>query len=253
MVEYNLKFIVSYIDKNDESYKYTYTQKGYYCDSNIIEIGWNLSYKSQGYYDATEIVFEDKSKMTVYFSDAAKDYINDSGAITAIEELIDSLKSANISPEIEMPLTVSVTPVAADDIPALTEKYFPNEDLIRFSALFSVLDETAPKDYYKKVYDADKIALFSTIVQDMDTNLVLQYVDKPEQDNKTNFFVVLSNYMPLSDLKHYVEKYYENNNISHFAILLDCMTKEEKQEWLKRAQTDRETNFVAVLSNELLD
>ncbi|MCI8534655.1 MAG: hypothetical protein HFG68_03660, partial [Hungatella sp.] len=56
-----------------------------------------------------------------------------------------------------------------------------------------------------------------------------------------------------SDLKRYVEKYYENNNIARFTILLDCMTKEEKQEWLKRAQTDRKTNFVAVLSNELLD
>ena len=59
--------------------------------------------------------------------------------------------------------------------------------------------------------------------------------------------------MPLSDLKRYVEKYYEDNNIARFAILLDCMTKEEKQEWLKRAQTDRKTNFVAILSNELLD
>ena len=245
------------LDNNDlenaNSYQYSYTQNGYYCNSYIIEMGWNLYAKNQDYYGATEIVFEDESKMTVYFSDSVKDYLNDREAISAIEELIYSLKNTDISPAIEMPLIISITPVAADDIPVLTEQYFQNEDLIRFSALFSVLDETAQKDYYKKVYDADKIALFSTIIQDMDTNLVLQYVDKSEQDNKTNFFAVLSNYMPLSDLKSYVEKYYENNNIARFTILLDCMTKEEKQEWLKRAQTDRKTNFVAVLSNELLD
>ena len=216
-------------------------------------MGWNLYAKNQDYYGATEIVFEDESKMTVYFSDSVKDYLNDREAISAIEELIYSLKNTDISPAIEMPLIISITPVAADDIPVLTEQYFQNEDLIRFFALFSVLDETAQKDYYKKAYDADKIALFSTIIQNMDTNLVLQYVDKSEQDNKTNFFAVLSNYMPLSDLKRYVEKYYENNNIARFTILLDCMTKEEKQEWLKRAQTDRKTNFVAVLSNELFD
>ena len=245
------------LDNNDlenaNSYQYSYTQNGYYCNSYIIEMGWNLYAKNQDYYGATEIVFEDESKMTVYFSDSVKDYLNDREAISAIKELIYSLKNTDISPAIEMPLIISITPVVADDIPGLTEQYFQNEDLIRFSALFSVLDETAQKDYYKKAYDADKIALFSTIIQDMDTNLVLQYVDKSEQDNKTNFFAVLSNYMPLSDLKRYVEKYYENNNIARFTILLDCMTKEEKQEWLKRAQTDRKTNFVAVLSNELLD
>ncbi|MCI9560603.1 MAG: M56 family metallopeptidase, partial [Lachnospiraceae bacterium] len=236
--------------ENANSYQYSYMQNGYYCNSYIIEMGWNLYAKNQDYYGATEIVFEDESKMTVYFSDSVKDYLNDREAILAIEELIYSLKNTDISPAIEMPLIISITPVVADDIPVLTEQYFQNEDLIRFSALFSVLDETTQKDYYKKIYDADKIALFSTIIQDMDTNLVLQYVDKSEQDNKTNFFAVLSNYMPLSDLKRYVEKYYENNNIARFTILLDCMTREEKQEWLKRAQTDRKTNFVAVLSNE---
>ncbi len=239
--------------ENANSYQYSYMQNGYYCNSYIIEMGWNLYAEDQDYYGATEIVFEDESKMTVYFSDSVKDYLNDREAILAIEELIYSLKNTDISPAIEMPLIISITPIAADDIPVLTEQYFQNEDLIRFSALFSVLDETTQRDYYKKVYDADKIALFSTIIQNMDTNLVLQYVDKSEQDNKTNFFAVLSNYMPLSDLKRYVEKYYENNNIARFTILLDCMTKEEKQEWLKRAQTDRKTNFVAVLSNELLD
>ena len=239
--------------ENANSYQYSYMQNGYYCNSYIIEMGWNLYAEDQDYYGATEIVFEDESKMTVYFSDSVKDYLNDREAILAIEELIYSLKNTDISPAIEMPLIISITPIAADDIPVLTEQYFQKEDLIRFSALFSVLDETAQKDYYKKAYDADKIALFSTIIQNMDTNLVLQYVDKSEQDNKTNFFAVLSNYMPLSDLKRYVEKYYENNNIARFTILLDCMTKEEKQEWLKRAQTDRKTNFVAVLSNELLD
>ncbi|MEY8425575.1 M56 family metallopeptidase [Lachnospiraceae bacterium 38-14] len=239
--------------ENNESYKYTYTQKGYYCNSYIIEMGWNVYAKVQQYYGVTEIVMKDNSKMTVYFSDIAKDYINDSGAVSAIEELIYSLKSANISPTIEMPLIMSITPVATDDIPALTEKYFQNEDLIRFSALFSVLDEVTQKDYYKKVYDADKIALFSTIVQNMDADLILQYIDKSEQDNKSNFFAVLSDYMQSSDLKKYAEKYYEANNIARFTILLDCMTKEEKQEWLKRARTDKKSNFVAVLSDELLD
>ena len=40
--------------ENDESYKYTYTQKGYYCNSYIIEMGWNVYAKDQQYYGVTE-------------------------------------------------------------------------------------------------------------------------------------------------------------------------------------------------------
>lgn len=60
-----------------------------------------------------------------------------------------------------------------------------------------------------------------------------------------------STYMQSSDLKSYAEKYYNDGNISCFSILLDGMTKEEKQEWLTKAQTDKKTNFVAVLSDDL--
>ncbi len=239
--------------ESDDSYQYAYTQNGYYCNSYIIEMGWNLSAKAQQYYGEREIVLKDKTKMTVYFSDTAKDYMNDSGAVTAVEELIDSLKNTNVSPVIEMPLILSVTPVAVDDIPNLIENYFQNEDLIRFSALFSAVDKATQKDYCQKIYDADKIALFSTIVQRLDEDTILLYAEKSEQDDKTNFFSVLSDYMQPSDLKSYAEKYYNDGNIALFSILLDGMTKEEKQEWLIKAQTDKKTNFVAVLSDDLYD
>ncbi len=84
--------------------------------------------------------------------------IRKKGVIATIEELTDSLKSTNISPAIEMLLILSVTPVVADDIPALTEEYFENEDLTKFSALFPVLDKTTQKDYCQKIYDADKVS-----------------------------------------------------------------------------------------------
>lgn len=249
----NEQIIENNVVGNDASHKYTYTQRGFYCNSYIIEMGWNFYAISPEYYSATEIALADKTNLTVYFSDAAKDYMHDSEAVSALEELIYSLKSTNISPAIEMPLILSVTPVVADDIPAFAEEYFQNEDLIKFPALFSVLDETSRRDYWQKAYDADKIALFSTIVRYMDENLVLQYVDKTEQDSKTNFFAVLSDYMQPSDLKRYAKKYYDAGNIARFTILLDCMTKEDRQEWLIKSQADKKTNFVAVLSDELLD
>ena len=38
-------------------------------------MGWNVYAKAQSYYGVTEIVMKDNSKVTVYFSDTAKDYI----------------------------------------------------------------------------------------------------------------------------------------------------------------------------------
>ncbi len=73
-----------------------------------------------------------------------------------------------------MPLILSVTPVAADDIPDLIEKYFQNEDLIRFSALFSVVGQTTQNPIctayiyakIKTITDFSVIAL--TLYRDMD-------------------------------------------------------------------------------------
>lgn len=243
------------INSNDAaSYTYTYTQNGYYYDSYIIEMGWNLKARDQQYYDTTkDIVLKDQSKMTVSFADAAIDFMNDNKAIKAIEGLIDTLNSANIALPIEMPLIVSVTPIDVNDISALTEIYYQNKELTKFSALFSVLDETIQKDYCLKIYNNDEIALFATIIRYLDDNTISQYIDKSDEDNKISFYSVLLRYIQPSDLQRYAEKYYNNNNIARFSILVQSMSKEEKQAWLIKAQTDKKPPFISVISNRLND
>lgn len=243
------------INSNDAaSYTYTYTQNGYYYDSYIIEMGWNLKARDQQYYDTTkDIVLKDQSKMTVSFADAAIDFINDNKAIKAIEGLIDTLNSSNIALPIEMPLIVSVTPIDVNDISALTEIYYQNKELTKFSALFSVLDETIQKDYCLKIYNNDEIALFATIIRYLDDNTISQYIDKSDEDNKISFYSVLLKYIQPSDLQRYAEKYYNNNNIARFSILVQSMSKEEKQVWLIKAQTDKNPPFISVISNRLND
>lgn len=236
------------------SYTYTYTQNGYYYDSYIIEMGWNLKARDQQYYDTTkDIVLKDQSKMTVSFTDAAIDFMNDNKAIKAIEGLIDTLNSSNIALPIEVPLIVSVTPIDVNDISALTEIYYQNKELTKFSALFSVLDETIQKDYCLKIYNNDEIALFATIIRYLDDNTISQYIDKSDEDNKISFYSVLLKYIQPSDLQRYAEKYYNNNNIARFSILVQSMTKEEKQAWLIKAQTDKKPPFISVISNRLND
>jgi len=230
---------------------YTYVQRGYYSDSYIIEIGWNLNESlSKEYANSKEITLEDNSVIKVYFDENAIDYLNDNNAISAIGKLLYSLNNRDMQnyPTIETPLITNVTYVSENNLSILADEYFQNSSLTEFSAIFPVLDIELQKEYCQKIYDDNKIAFFSSIIPYMDRDLVMLYADKSDQDQKVNFFSVILGYVQSNDLNQYAEKYYEANNISYFTILVNYMTKEERQEWLKRAQTDKKTNFVAVLS-----
>lgn len=203
---------------------YTYVQRGFYSDSYIIEMGWNLSDTlNKEYANSKEITLEDNSVIKVYFDENTVDYLNDSNAISAIGKLLYSLNNGDMQnyPTIEIPLITNVTYVSENNLSILAEEYFQNNNLTEFSAIFPVLDTELQKEYCQKIYDENRSAFFSAI---------LSYIQSDERNQ-------------------YAEKCYEANNISYFTILVDYMTKEERQEWIKRAQTDKKTNFVAVLSD----
>ena len=238
----------------DNNSSYTYVQRGYYSDSYIIEMGWNLSDTlSKEYANSKEITLEDNSTIKVYFDENVKDYLNDSNAITAIGKLIYSLKSKDTQnyPTIDIPLITNITYVNEKNLSTLAEEYFENSNLTGFSAIFTVLDTELQKEYCQKIYADNKIAFFSSIIPYMDKDLVMLYADKSDQDQKVNFFSVILGYMQSDDLNQYAEKYYEANNIAFFTVIVPYMTENEKQEWLIKAQADKKNNFSAVLSNNL--
>lgn len=236
---------------------YTYVQRGYYSDSYIIEMGWNLSDTlSKEYANSKEITLEDKSIIKVFFDENAIDYLNDSNAISAIGKLIYSLKNKDMQdyPMIDMPLITSITNVSENNLPILAEEYFENENLTEFSAIFIALDTELQKEYCQKIYDDNKIAFFSSIIPYMNRDLVRMYADKSSQDQRVNFFSVIIGYIGSTqsdELNQYAEKCYEENNISFFAVIVPYMTENEKQEWITKAQADNKNNFSAVLSNNL--
>lgn len=138
----------------DETYRHDYTKKGYYWDSYIIEIWWNLyGDMKKEYSQQTEFVLDDGSNMTVYFADAAKDCLADSKALNAASGFISYLKGINTYPAIETPLIAKIDYIGDKDIPALRGEYYQNGDICGFSALFSLLDETEQKEWYQKIYD----------------------------------------------------------------------------------------------------
>lgn len=229
----------------DESYKFWYTQKGYFYDSYIIELGWNAY--GDKYSDWRKLIFD--SGMKVYFSDSSKNYMADKKALDAVAGLLSYLKNINTYPAIETPFITRIIYAGDKDISALREEFYQDGDISGFSALFSLLNETERKEWYQKIYDADNAAFFSVVIEYMESDLITLYADKAEKDDNISFFSMLSDYMQLDDLKRYAEKFYNDDNISGFAVLLNYMTGEEMQEWLKKARTDKKKDFVTLLSD----
>lgn len=234
---------------DDENYKSIYTQNGYFYNSYIIEMGWNV-YGGE-YSDQTELILKDGSVMKVFFNDTSKNYIANKEAIATTTELLSYLKDINTDPTIETPVITKIVYAGDKDMSALREEFYQDGDVYGFSALFSFLDEAGQKEWYQKIYDADKAAFFSAITGYMDNDLISVYVDKAELDGKTSLFSAFLNYMQPDTIKQYAEKYYASDDVTRFAVMIPYMTKKEQQDWLKKAQADKKNSFSAVLSDNL--
>lgn len=234
---------------DDENYRSIYTQHGYFYDSYIIEIGWNVY--GDAYFAQTKFVLEDGSAMKVYFTDTSKDHIADQRVIAAASGLISYLKNINTYPAIETPVITKVIYAGDKDMTALREKFYQDGDVYGFAALFSLLSTTEQTEWYQKIYEADQSAFFSAVIGYMDNDLISVYADKADQDGKTNFFSALLNYMQPDTIEQYAEKYYAADDVARFTILIPYMTEKEQQDWIRKAHNDGKKIFSAVLSENL--
>jgi len=232
---------------DDENYKSIYTRNGYFYNSYVIEMGWNVY--GDEYSDQMELILRDGLAMKVYFTDTSKNYIADKEAVDTIAELLSYLKDINTYPTIETPVITKIVYASDKDTSALREEFYQNGDVYGFSALFSLLDEAGRKGWYQKLYDADQAAFFSAVIGYMDNDLISAYADKADQDGKTSFFSAFLNYMQPDTIKQYAEKYYAADDVTRFAIMIPYMTEQEQQDWLIKAQADQKNTFSAVLSD----
>ncbi len=127
---------------------------------------------------------------------------------------------------------------------ALREEFLSRREMFTaFQHSFFTSDEAGQKEWYQKIYDADKVAFFSAVIGYMDNDLISVYADKAEQDGKTNFFSAFLNYMQPDMIKQYAEKYYAADDVTRFAVMIPYMAEKEQQDWLKKAQADKKNLF----------
>ncbi len=177
---------------NPDNYTYTYMQQGYYYNSYILEMGWNLNEEAErAYNNKVNITLEDNSIITVCFDGNVKEYSKDKKVLKAIEGLANSL--GDTYPVLEKTLISRVTYVKRDKIPDYARKYYKNKDLIGFTALFPELNKKEQKKYLDKMYKSGRVAFFASVLKYLDNNRISLYKEKASNDGKEAFYYILEN------------------------------------------------------------
>lgn len=238
---------------NGKTY-FTYVHNGYYQNSYVIEMGYNLPEKElYKYPEQAGITLEDGTEMTVYFEEAAKEYSNEKEALKAITDLIDRVRYKRERKEliVERPYIVSMEYVPLEEVNTYAEKCYQGseENLAKFTAIFPELDEKLKSDYYERIYQNEEIAFFSCLIPDMDQETVNNYVDRAKADDKIAFYSVGLQYVSQNRLAEYLKKAYEEDDIAQFSVAMSYLSDAGRQDWLEKARRDEKITFIAVLED----
>lgn len=234
---------------------HTYRQSGLYCEPYIFEIGWNLTAKQQKEYRSRELVLDDGSSITVFWTTPVE-AAEVERAAEALGRLItqkNSTAEQEGGEKIEAPLISRITFAQSETLPTLALAYYEAQDLTRFSAIFPWLEAEIQKEFYNRIYEDNGIAFFSSVIGNLEADQLITYANRAERDGKINFFAVLVDEMLPESQNLYAEKYYEEGNIAGFAALVSHMSETENEKWLERARQDRKTAFCGVLEEELAE
>lgn len=234
---------------------YSYYQQGYYWDSYIIELGWNMDkHAPASYSHQIEITLPDQSTMQVYVADEIGENL-EPGEISAIGSLIAHLNEEE-KKGIQMPWVRRISYVEEKEIPNAAREYYQAEDYMGFTLLFPALDAETKEDYYQQIYDEDRVDFFNMTAEYMAKEDYRIYLQKAWEDDRVSFFASLLSQMQLEKgetLGDYadLEKYYEDDDITWFCISADHMTDEERAVWLDRAKKDGNETFYYVLKDRM--
>lgn len=211
---------------------YAYTQSAYYQAPYIIEIGYNLTTEAQNKYNSTLITLSDQSTMPVFFCTEAEDYLSDETAISAITALIERIapKAAeSTSLPLEFPYIVSMEYIGEGNLDSLAERYYDEEMLTYFGAIFLELDVNTQLEYLDHMFEDENISFFACCIGKLE-----------ETDTKRQKELVT----------RYILKAYEEDKVNFFAVLAGELDEETRKSWLEKCKKDGKTNYYYILSDE---
>jgi len=221
----------------DNNKTYRYTQDGYYQSPYIFEIGWNVRENDNMFYTTKVLTLNTGEQLTVCFSNDCKTITNDEKTIKALISLLTEFYNKTKDSDFSMlrPLIVSVRYVGNNNINNIAEQCYNEGNLPQFGAVFSLLNETAQKEWLNRIYNDDEIAFFSASLNKLSSNnpLIEYFTEKVYSDGNIAFFSVLTNYMNRKTLESWLEKAKSDKRINFQSVLLKATGKEEELEYME--------------------
>lgn len=222
------KDIIAVTDSSDTSKPvgterpYTYSQSGFFQGAYIFELGWNLNERGYNAYpNKAKLTLSDLSTITLSFDKSLQNEAKDQAVLADLKDLIERLKTNSTIP-LEYPLVVSIEYIGDNELVNLAEEYYINDELTRFSAIFSSLDHDIQKKYCNKMIEDSKLSFFSSCAKHMDANMI----------------------------EYYTQKAYQKEKLVFFSSIAPYLTRRQKQKWIVKASKDNKNTFLAVLTRK---
>ena len=234
---------------------FTYTQSGYYQDSYIIQLGWNISESSADAYPTRAALHQpDGSTLTAYFADEACAYAQDDRLLAALSQTIAAVKDREHTADgllpLQMPLVVQVDGPYTQSPQELAAQFYQEKSLVHFMAVYAVLDEADRSAYAKRIYQDDRVSFFGAACGRIPLAALEEIAAQAYADGSHGFFSIALSDLPPETIQMYADAAYTAKDIAAFSITSGYLTDEQKAAFRTRAQKDKDhRNFLYVLSD----
>lgn len=237
--------------KGDPAYEHYYTQNGYYQDSRLFELGWNVREEAADSYDSVKLTLSDGTELTVLYNDVCWTWMQDQETLDALTALLDRLWTEQRDFPPVRPLLVSVNRVVDSDLADLARQYYGDNNPALFSAVFPLLSQDAQRRYLDLMYENEQIDFFSVSLSALEPGSPLpeHYLEQAYNDVNFDVFSIclkcLPAHSPLFD--SYAELSYSDGMSNLFSILMDYLSQETLDRCLEQAARDGRTGYWSML------
>lgn len=232
--------------------EYNYSRQCFYSKPYIFEIGWNISDKTAQSLGSKKVALSDKTSMTVWYEDGLKKDMSNKDVTTALAVVLNRIKAEDS--KLARPVVLEIKNTGSASPETLVKRYYKNDDIVYYAAVFSFADSKTQRAYLKKAYDDGDAAFFSVSLNVLDNiGLSKQYLDKAYNDDDIALFSICFNSIKDSKASEvsalvntYAEKAYADDRVAFFAVLLYEMDEEAVKAWYDRASKEGKTSFKAI-------